>query len=366
MKPNLKVLTKDLKLFFSDWYRLVFRQIYKVFSRFERVKGAVAQVLYRQRGRFARPFVLSAMGGLVAMAVVLAPVLANSFPGIEQNQGEELLPSSQIMQVTDTGTTTEVSDKVRDKVLEYIVQPGDTVSGIADKFGVSEDTIKWENSLKSVDAIRPGHVIRVLPVTGMRHKVTRGETIYTIAKKYEANPQAIVDFPFNTFKDNENFSLDVGQELIVPEGKKPADPAPWSPRTPSLAQRTPDAGVVSALGQFVWPMGGRLTQNFSWYHRGLDIATSHGTPVLAADAGRVTVASWKDNSGYGIQVMIDHGNGYATRYAHLSKVSVTVGQSVNRGDVVGLEGSTGRSTGPHLHFEIFKNGVQVNPRLFLK
>ena len=140
---------------------------------------------------------------------------------------------------------------------------------------------------------------------------------------------------------------------------------PWSP-TLYVAQRTPNAGAVSAIGQFVWPIGGVITQRFVWYHKGVDIAAGFGTPVLAADSGRVFVAGWPDNTGYGNRVMIDHGNGYVTLYGHLSRIYVTAGQTVKRGDQVGAEGSTGRSTGPHLHFEIRKGGAALNPLDFLR
>jgi murein DD-endopeptidase MepM/ murein hydrolase activator NlpD len=304
------------------------------------------------------------MGGIVALGVTLAPVLASSFPGRGETEVPETLVETSVMEVLDQTTSTVVSDKVRDKVLEYTVQSGDTVSAIAAKFGVSTDTIRWENNLASLNAIKPGQVLRILPVTGVKHKVARGETIYSIAKKYGTNPQGVVDFPFNTFSDNETFALAVGQELIVPDGEKPNDVLWSAPR--NLVRRTPDAGVVSASGIFAWPIGGTITQRFAWYHRGIDIATAMGTPVLAADSGRVTVAGWPDNSGYGNRVLIDHGNGYITLYGHLSRIDVTVGQSVNRGDRIGLEGSTGRSTGPHVHFEIRKGGAHLNPLDYLK
>jgi murein DD-endopeptidase MepM/ murein hydrolase activator NlpD len=365
MKSNFWVLIKDLRLFLKIWYRFLFRRVYKGFSRFEKAKGFIAQGLYRQRGRFARPFVHAAMGGIVGMAVTLAPVLANSFPGVEKDLALDQPPAVQIMSTaTEDATSTQVSDKVRDKVLDYEVQPGDTVSSIAVKFGISTDTIRWENSLASVNSIKPGQHLRILPVTGVLHKVTRGETIYTIAKKYDANPQAIVDFPFNNFADNETFALAVGQELIVPDGKKPNE-IPWSP-TLYVAQRTPNAGVVAATGQFAWPMSGVITQRFSWYHGGVDVATAFGTPILAADSGKVLVAGWPDNSGYGNRVVIDHGNGYVTWYGHMSKILVVAGQTVKRGDQIGLEGSTGRSTGPHLHFEIRRGNTHFDPLLFLK
>lgn len=361
---SIRTSAAEWKAFFSAWRKYIFVRLYRVFSRFEKGKDVVAHVLYRQRGRFARPFVHSAMGGLVAMAITLAPVLASSFPGVENSLQEEVVTANQVLVIQSDDTSTQVSDKVRDKVVEYEVKTGDTVSVIAEKFGVSRDTIRWENNLASVNAIKPGQTLKILPVTGVRHKVVRGETIYSIAKKYSANPQAIVDFPFNTFSDNETFALAVGQDLIVPDGEKPNEVL-WSPSR-YVAATTPNAGAVSATGSFAWPIGGRITQRFAWYHRGTDIATALGTPILAADAGTVVTAGWPDNSGYGNRVVINHGNGYTTLYAHMSKISVTAGQTVKRGDVIGLEGSTGRSTGPHLHFEIKKNGAYVDPLGYLK
>jgi murein DD-endopeptidase MepM/ murein hydrolase activator NlpD len=361
---NLRQFWREFKEFIAEWQKFLFWRLYRAFSWFERVKDFIAQLLYRQRGRFARPFVHTAMGGLVTMAVTLAPVLASSFPGVEKELPAEILPTTQVLEVESTDTGTQVSDKVRDQAVEYTVQAGDTVSEIADKFGISTDTIRWENNLASLNAIKPGQTLRILPVSGVRHKVSRGETIYSIAKKYDANPQAVVDFPFNNFADDETFALAVGQDLIVPDGKKPNEVL-WSP-SKYIAQNTPNAGAVSAIGTFVWPIGGRITQRFAWYHRGVDIAAAFGTPILAADAGRVTVAGWPDNSGYGIRVVIDHGNGYQTWYGHMSRVAVALGQSVNRGNVIGYEGSTGRSTGPHCHFEIRKGGVPVNPLEYLK
>ena len=363
-KKKLRILAGEFRLFLEEWYGLLFAWGYGVFSRFEAVKRGAAKILYRQRGRFAKPFVHAGMGSLVALAVTLAPVLANSMPGAQPSMdtaGQEELTA---VDAGEQGMLTEISEKVRDRVVEYTVAPGDTVSAIADKFEVSMDTIRWENKLASISSIKPGQKLRILPVTGVLHKVARGETIYTIAKKYDANPQAVVDYPFNNFADNETFALAVGQELVVPDGKKPAEVL-WSP-SKYVAQNTPNAGAVSGTGRFVWPIAGRITQRFSWYHSGLDIATAYGTPVLAADSGTVMVAGWPDNSGYGIRVVIDHGNGLQTLYGHLSKVLVSAGQTINRGDQIGLEGSTGRSTGPHLHFEIHRGGARLNPLELLK
>ncbi len=133
-----------------------------------------------------------------------------------------------------------------------------------------------------------------------------------------------------------------------------------------IARQTPNAGTVVASGIFVWPTSGTISQRFSWYHPAIDIANKTGVPILAADAGRVIIAGWPDNIGYGNRVLIDHGNGYTTLYGHMSKVSVEVGQTVQRGAVIGLMGSTGRSTGPHCHFEIRSSGKAQDPLAYLK
>lgn len=363
MQNGLNLLGQDLREFSKLWYWYVYRRAYRGFLRFEAAKDILTRLLYRQRGRFSRPFVHVSMGGIIALGVALAPVLATSFPGITADPWIDVPPSSIVREVTDDGTATQESIKPRDKIIEYTVEAGDIVSAIAAKFGVDSDTIRWENNLASVNDIKPGQVLKILPVTGVSHKVTRGETIYSIATKYQANAQAVVDFPFNTFTDNETFALAVGQVLIVPEGKKP-NQVPWSPAL--ATRRTPDAGAVSATGQFVWPQGGLITQRFVWYHKGIDIANSALPAVLAADAGTVTVAGWPDSQGYGNRIIIDHGNGFSTLYAHLSRVYVAAGQTVKRGDAIGQEGSTGRSTGPHLHFEMRKGGVAVNPLQYLQ
>lgn len=329
---------------------------------FEAGKGVVVEGLVAKRGRYARPFLHTGMMGLFLVGLLLAPVITQAVSEEESvgGQGGTILG----MNVDTMETTTRVSVKPRDGVVTYIVQMGDTVSSIAGKFDVSIDTIRWQNDLDIIDAIKPGQKIEVPPVTGMIHKVKRGETIYSIAKKYDVSAQQIVNWPFNSYGDDENFGLAVGQTLVVPDGVKPAVQL-WDPKR-YVARTTPDAGVVSALGSFVWPASGGITQRYVGYHKAIDIANKGALGILAADSGRVTVAGWPDGFGYGNRVMIDHGNGYQTLYAHLSSISVSVGQTVNRGDVIGKMGSTGRSTGTHLHFEIRQNGVSMDPLAYLR
>lgn len=353
---------RDFQEFAKSWWGYISINLERWFFIFENIKGKIAEGLYRQRGRLARPFVHSGMGTIAAIGIMLVPIISEELPG-RSNPWQAPSPSSVLAAATENpATSTLVSDKVRDRIIEYEIQPGDTISSIADKFGISQDTIIWENNLSKKTVLKPGQTLRILPVTGISHKVQKGETIYSIAKKLSAEPQAIVDFPFNTFVNDETFALAVGQLLIIPDGT----PAQEAPAPSSLARRTPDAGTVTASGDFVWPASGRISQGFVWYHRGVDIANKDAPDILAADSGEVILAGWPDNGGYGNRVIIDHGNGYTTLYAHLSQIYVTAGQTVRRGSPIGRMGSTGRSTGTHLHIEIKRDGVAINPLELLR
>ena len=357
---QLLVFLGEVKTFFIELGNFLAKNLHISFLKIEEGKGFFVTALYRQRGKLSRRLVHSGMAGLAAVGMVIAPVIAQEFPGRSVDPWNIPSGAAVLSATTEGGdTSTLVSDKVRDKIIEYQVEQGDTLSTIADKFGVSIDTIRWQNNLKTQDSIKVGQVLLILPVTGVVHKVQKGDTVYSIAKKYDSSPQAIVDFPYNTFVNDEIFELAIGQTVIVPDGVKPSEVL-WSPIA-RVRQVTPDAGTVVASGNFVWPTSGTITQRFSWYHPGIDIANRATPVVLAADSGRVIEAGWPDNGGYGNRVIIDHGNGYRTLYAHMSQVYVVAGQSVNRGDAIGKMGSTGRSTGTHTHFEVSLNGVRLNP-----
>lgn len=353
----------DLREFVKAWWVFLSTPTKQVFGGFETAKSTLAESLYRQRGKLARPFVHSGMVALSAVGVMIAPIISDQLPGNTQISA----PSSVLSAATENPEmSTLISDKPRDRVIDYEVQSGDTLSTISEKFGVSQDTILWQNSsLTKKTILKPGQTLKILPVTGIAHKVSRGETIYSIAKKYQAEPQAIVDFPFNTFVNDETFALAVGQDLIIPDGVPPKEVPPPT----RFARITPDAGTVTASGIFVWPASGRISQGFLWYHRGIDIANRDAPDVLAADSGTVIVAGWPDNGGYGNRVIIDHGNGYQTLYSHLSLVYVRSepGKNrVNKGAPIGKMGSTGRSTGTHLHFEVKRGDTFLNPLEFLR
>ncbi|MEK7550439.1 MAG: peptidoglycan DD-metalloendopeptidase family protein [Patescibacteria group bacterium] len=354
-------LFEDLKLFFDDLLSFIYKKLHLSFLRFENRKGVLVTALYKQRGKLARRLTHSGMATLTALGVMIAPIVAQEFPGNSINPWE--ITASTVLSATteDPEIDTQFSDKVRDKIYIYTVQEGDNIKSIAQKFGVDEDTVRWRNNLVG-DRIKIGQTLEILPVTGIAHKVLKGDTVYSIAKRYDTEPQAVVDFPFNTFSNDETFELAIGQIVIVPDGVKPAE-IPLSPR---IRQITPDAGTVVASGQFVWPTAGTITQRFIWYHKGIDIANRGGPAVLAADSGRILIAGWPDGNGYGNRIIIDHGNGFKTLYAHLSKIYVVPGQTVARGTAIGQVGSTGRSTGPHLHFEIIQNGTYLNPLNYLR
>ncbi|HKY74107.1 MAG TPA: peptidoglycan DD-metalloendopeptidase family protein, partial [Patescibacteria group bacterium] len=262
----------------------------------------------------------------------------------------------------------EVAEYRGGEIIEHEVKDGETVASIAKLYGLQVSTVVWLNGLnEGKPVIKIGQKLKILPVDGVLHKVKRGETIYSIAKRYGlegAQAQGIVNYPFNTFVNDETFALAVGQDLVIPDGVMPkADQLPVSAIARVL---TPNAGAISATGTFVWPASGVITQGFRFYHKAVDIANHAGGNILAADSGRIIIAGWMDNTGYGNRIMVDHGNGYITLYAHLSLIQVQVGQTVKRGDVIGQMGSTGRSTGTHLHFEIRRGGVAEDPLSYLK
>lgn len=337
----------------------------KLGLRFEKFKDLIVDALLVRRGANTSLFVHGSILGLAIIVLVgggvfsSSGVVSGSFPGVPVNP----LVAGASTQSTDSGVITStitpvtiISEKPRDKTIDYEVRAGDTVSSIAQEHGVSENTILWANDLAADSQIKEGQKLEILPVSGISHKVASGDTIYSVAKKYRANAQAIIDFPFNDVGDD--FQLATGQILLVPDGAPPEKPKPAP--TQYLAQKNIPVGDLGS-GQFAWPASGDLAQYFSWYHPALDISNLSGGPIYAADSGTVVVAGWPDSYGYGNRVLIDHGNGFTTLYAHMSAIYVSPGQQVGRGDALGAMGSTGRSTGVHLHLEVRKDGTALNP-----
>ncbi|MCL6430776.1 MAG: M23 family metallopeptidase [Anaerolineae bacterium] len=256
----------------------------------------------------------------------------------------------------DAGSTPEESSPapVGELAATYVVQPGDTVLGLAERFGVTPETILSANSslAGNPDLLRLGQEILIPSVSGVLHVVAPGDTLKGIAQRYQADVQKIIDYRPNGLV--EPYILHPGQKIMVVGGV-------WTaPETSSVSS----PAETGATGSFMWPCTGRISQGSWSRHVAIDIAAPTGTPIFAADSGTVTESGWTD-VGYGQYVIIDHGNGFRTLYAHMSKRLVSKGAKVQRGQRIGLVGSTGNSTGPHLHFEIYRNGVLQNPLKYL-
>lgn len=242
---------------------------------------------------------------------------------------------------------------------EYQVQVGDTLSGIAARFGIGVDYIRWNNvDVEDSDAIYPGLILQIPSVEGIIHSVLVNQTVTEIADRYDADWRDIVEFRANGLSGDPNNILP-GSLILVPGGEKVALVVAPPVRPGTEIPPASDSG-------WAWPALGMLSSPFGPAHPlGIDVAAPPGTPVYAANAGQISFAGGNPCCSYGYHIIIDHGNGYETLYAHLADFAVGVGGYVNAGDVIGYIGMTGRTTGPHVHFELRRNGVYQNPLNFL-
>lgn len=370
---SVKQLKKTAVFFIHEWKTfLAFLKIYVtdkfiLFSSvFEGRKNAVVKGILIKRGKKNRFFLHVSIMVILTVGVLISPFISETqlFGNGKSQLSFAQSPQDSLELTQDNVFQTKNTVTIRDEIIPYTVQKGDTISSIAQKFGVSEDTIKWENELDS-DAITIGDTLSILPVTGVAHKVAAGDTIYSIAKKYDINAQGIADFPFNDFANPQTFSLVTGQIVIVPDGVKPEEQV--KPQYTRQAFIATGPVTVTDAG-FTWPVSGSLNQGYAWYHTGIDIGASVGVPVVAAQSGSVAqvfTSGW--NGGYGTHVILSGDNGYTTLYAHMSGVNVSSGDRVVAGKtVVGWIGLTGRTTGAHLHFEVRSSGGNLNPLSFLR
>jgi murein DD-endopeptidase MepM/ murein hydrolase activator NlpD len=254
---------------------------------------------------------------------------------------------------------TTIPDRPRLEIVTYTVQAGDTVQLIADQFALEPTTIMWANPAieDAPDLLRIGQQVIILPIDGVYHQVDEGDTLASIAEKYEVEPDAIVSCKYNSLETTRS-AIQPGEYLIIPGGEKPYEPKVVTAYSGSVPQG------ARGTGRFQWPVLGTITQGYWYGHRAIDIGAPAGSAVLATDGGFISFAGWTD-VGYGYLIVVDHANGFATYYAHLSNIYVVEGQAVDRGKVIGAVGNTGNSTGPHLHFEVRRSGIQQNPRAYL-
>ncbi|MBI2645262.1 peptidoglycan DD-metalloendopeptidase family protein [Candidatus Uhrbacteria bacterium] len=253
----------------------------------------------------------------------------------------------------------------------YAVQEGDTVSSIAQKFGIRAQTILWANQLMEYSLLQIGQKLVILPSNGILYKIRQGDTLGKIAQRYSVSFDEIISANKLAGSDA---TLAVGQIILLPNAIQPriAEPQPQRQQTLLariknilVPQKQKSTGRRAGGASLLWPTSAsRITQYFSWRHPGVDIAGPSSNDIYAAAGGVVIFSGWQ--RGYGNTIIVDHGDGKKTRYAHASKLFVYVGESVSRGEVIAKVGSTGRSTGPHLHFEVYAGKSRINPFSLIK
>ncbi len=253
----------------------------------------------------------------------------------------------------------------RSEIITYTVESGDTLSSIASDFNITLNTLLWANNLSVRSTLQPGKELEILPISGVRHKVASGDTLSRIANKYDVEADEIL--AFNALADASDLSI--GESLIIPGGTVAAPVATrstsriFSPSTSGSSSSI--APTTSGSGNMVWPTDLRvITQYYGWAHTGLDIDCHFTHDNYAADDGVVQFVGWK--GGYGYTVEINHGNGIVTRYGHHASMYVSAGQQVAKGTPIGRCGTTGRSTGTHLHFEVIAGGGFRNPLEYIR
>lgn len=273
-----------------------------------------------------------------------------------------------------TDVHTIIPNRPREDVRDYTVEAGDSLFEIAKAFNIKPETILWANYdllNDNPDLVSVGMKLKIPPKDGVLYEWKEGDSIQSVAGQFEAKPEEILNWAGNNL-DLIDPKVEPGTLVMVPGGHRefrqwliPTIPRGKAGVSPSLyGAGTCEGGYDGAYGTgaFIYPISQhQLSGNDYWSgHLGLDFGAGDGTPVVAADSGVVVFSGWA-TGGYGIIVMIDHGNGYQTLYAHLSGTAVSCGRSVSQGTTIGYAGSTGNSTGTHLHFEVRFQGGFVNP-----
>ncbi len=268
---------------------------------------------------------------------------------------------------------TIIPTRPRQVAISYTVGTGDSIFAISKKFNITPETLWWanEDGLANPDAIAPGLVLRIPPGDGVYYRWKKGDTLPGVAARYKVTVDDIIGFLGNQL-DLIDPQVKTGQWLMLPNAKGEFKQwvVPTIPRgkagvtKSSLGPGACEGGYDGAngTGAFIWPAGSHIVSGNDYWsgHLGIDIGLSFGDAIVASDSGVVVFAGWS-YGGYGYMVMLDHGNGYQTLYAHLDSVGVGCGQSVGQGQYLGGGGSSGNSTGPHLHFEVRLNSGWVSP-----
>ena len=265
---------------------------------------------------------------------------------------------------------TIIPERTENKVTEYVVRRGDSLWSIGQQFDLEPETILWGNEKLNGAAgiLKIGDTLNVLPVDGVLHTVQDGDTLEKLQELHGTPVEEIFEFFGNNFDLTQPPQLTVGQQIIIPNGFSSIF---WSEARPLGAAQTGSSGGYSSdvpnlgTGYFIWPVNGyALTQEYWSGHPGLDLATDFRQPIFASDSGTVVFSGW-DDTGYGVMVIIDHGNGYQTYYSHNEANLVSAGQTVVKGQQIAESGNTGNSTGNHIDFRIRLSGTFLNPFNYL-
>ncbi|MFA6981771.1 MAG: M23 family metallopeptidase [Patescibacteria group bacterium] len=343
-------------------FRIVIR-FFSVLIRFGVwVKSWGIKKLIWSRGKLGRPVATFAVMFVAFMVFMFGEVFNSSrFVNSQELSPDYLSSVSDIIPKKEVAVTTIPEDRKRAQSFEYIVESGDTLSSIGNKFKIAVDAIRYVNGLTDVSFLEVGQKLTIPPISGLIHKVASGDSLQSIADKYDVAPQAVADF--NYILDTSE--LAVGTELVIPGATVPQPVVVPQYIAPLVS--IPISG--GGFDMCVWPTSVNIiSQYFAWYHNGVDIATpwNRGMPPLYACASGTVVRSGWDPWGLGLHVKIDHGNGYQTTYGHMSKIYVGYGDRVSQGQTIGLMGNTGRSTGPHVHFMVTANGIAQNPLNYMR
>ena len=279
----------------------------------------------------------------------------------------ETIPQQDVPVIVDEAISpdavplTFVGKKPEHDLQIYRVERGDTPNGIADKFGIQASTLLGGNPQlrQESNLLQTGVDLIILPIDGVLHDVQPGDSLESISETYGIAVETIVGYAPNNLEFP--FRLYPETQIMVPGAVR--DVFVWTPPTIESVRSSFGgvAPIIVGTGTFIYPVGSRNFTQYFWYgHPGIDIALAEGTAVAASDTGTVTFAGW-NIYGYGNLIVVNHGNGYETLYAHLSGINVVPGQIVYQGNVIGSTGNSGNSSGPHIHFEVRINGAQDNP-----
>lgn len=271
---------------------------------------------------------------------LLSPAL--NYDPLSAQGGSDVVVENGMTIVARSAVEGTISQPKSDEISVYEVRPGDTLSQIADMFDVSISTIRWANDLGSNGTISPGDSLVILPVSGLKYTIKKGDTLDSLSKKYNADKVEIM-----VFNSMGSETLSIGEEIIIPDAEIRTAPSSSGSSVKTYASVGKDVS-----GYFIKPISGRRTQGIHG-RNAIDFGAPTGTAVVAAASGTVIISKhggW--NGGYGTYIVIKHPNGTQTLYAHNSSNTVSVGERVTQGDLIGYSGNTGKSTGPHLHFEV--------------